>query len=120
MHHPLLDFDSFDQASGVLVHFTGGEDLTLFEVGESVNALRETLSPDADVILGASTEPEMNGRAQVILIFTGVGGRSISQNTASEGQPVISATVDVQASTASDDLDLPTFLRRRAAVAQRG
>ena len=120
MHHPLLDFYSFDQASGVLVHFTGGEDLTLFEVGESVNALRETLSPDADVILGATTEPEMNGRAQVILIFTGVGGRSVSQNTASEGQPVITATIDVQASTASDDLDLPTFLRRRAAVAQRG
>jgi len=121
MHHPLLNFDSFDQASGVLVHFTGGEDLTLFEVGESVTALRETLSPDADVILGASTDPEMNGRAQVILIFTGVGGRAVSQQVATEGQAVNTNAVDVKANAAaSDDLDLPTFLRRRAAVAQRG
>jgi cell division protein FtsZ len=121
MHHPLLDFDSFDQASGVLVHFTGGEDLTLFEVGESVSALREMLSPDADVILGASTDAEMNGRAQVILIFTGVGGRAVERNAAIVESRSNATTVDVKANQpVGDELDLPTFLRRRATMAQRG
>jgi cell division protein FtsZ len=119
MHHPLIEFDSYGQASGVLIHFTGGEDLTLFEVGEAVTKLRESLSPDADVILGASTEPAMNGRAQVILIFTGVGGRAVPQRAA---EIVEAHNTEKEAATAleSDDLDLPTFLRRRAAVVQRG
>jgi cell division protein FtsZ len=119
MHHHLIEFDSYGQASGVLIHFTGGEDLTLFEVGEAVTKLRESLSPDADVILGASTEPAMNGRAQVILIFTGVGGRAVPQRAA---EIVEAHNTEKEAATAleSDDLDLPTFLRRRAAVVQRG
>jgi cell division protein FtsZ len=119
MHHPLMEFDSFDQASGVLIHFTGGEDLTLFEVGEAVNKLRESLSPDADVILGASTEPAMNGRAQVILIFTGVGGRAVRQRSAAQVESK-SPEAAVLEPVEVDDLDLPTFLRRRAAVVQRG
>lgn len=119
MHHPLIEFDSFGQASGVLIHFTGGEDLTLFEVGEAVTKLRESLSPDADVILGASTEPAMNGRAQVILIFTGVGGRPVRQRISGQSEAHGPAEVMSEAVEA-DDLDLPTFLRRRAAVVQRG
>lgn len=112
LHHPLLEMDSIDTASGVLVHFTGGEDLTLFEVGDAVTNLRQSLSPDADVILGATTEKSMNGRAQAILIFTGVGGRPLSSATimeeASELEPVVVPTGENAA-----DLDLPTFLRRR-------
>ena len=119
MHHPLVEFDSYGQASGVLIHFTGGEDLTLFEVGEAVTKLRESLSPDADVILGASTEPAMNGRAQVILIFTGVGGRAVPQRSAEKADAQTIEKVPM-ATAASDDLDLPTFLRRRSAVVQRG
>ena len=77
MHHPLLEIDGLDSASGVLVHFTGGEDLTLYEIGEAVNELRNATTPDIDIILGATTDQEMTGRAQVILIFTGVGGSPV-------------------------------------------
>lgn len=112
MKHPLLEFDSFDQASGVLVHFTGGEDLTLFEIGEAVTGLREQLSPDADVILGATTEPEMSGRAQVILIFTGVGARPVD----TQKEDTVKVSVPASSNELPADLDLPTFLRRRASV----
>jgi cell division protein FtsZ len=114
LNHPLLEIDSFDQASGVLIHFTGGEDLTLFEIGEAVTGLRAQLAPEADVILGATTDSTMTGRAQVILIFTGVGGRPVN------AQLMQQATAPVQMAEVNpareENLDLPTFLRRRVEI----
>jgi cell division protein FtsZ len=112
MHHPLLEVDTLEYANGALVHFTGGEDLTLFEVSEAVDELRASLSPDTDIILGATTEPSMEGRTQVILIVTGVGGRPIAPAV---GRVPQTATL-AAAPAMEDDLDLPTFLRRRVTV----
>ncbi len=117
LHHPLLEIDSLDQAAGVLVHFTGGEDLTLFEVGEAVTRLHESLSPQADVILGATTEASMLGRAQVILIVTGLGGHAVQQ--AAAPQPVAAEAPAGSAPILDEaNLDLPTFLRRRVMIGQ--
>ncbi len=115
LHHPLLEIDSLDQAGGVLVHFTGGEDLTLYEIGEAVTELRKSLPPEADVILGASTEPTMLDRAQVILIVTGIGGRAIPAPSQLREADLVQAEA---APTALDvtDLDLPAFLRRRELI----
>jgi cell division protein FtsZ len=115
LHHPLLEMDSIDTASGVLVHFTGGEDLTLYEVGDAVTNLRQSLAPDADVILGATTEKSMNGRAQAILIFTGVGGRPV-KSIPDEAGVLEAAPVEQVVGQNLDDLDLPTFLRRRVST----
>jgi cell division protein FtsZ len=117
LHHPLLEMDSLDQAAGVLVHFTGGEDLTLFEVGEAVTRLRESLSPQADVILGATTEASMLGRAQVILIVTGLGGHPVQQAPAAQ---LVAAEAPAGSAPHLDEanLDLPTFLRRRVMIGQ--
>lgn len=114
LHHPLLEIDSLDQAGGLLVHFTGGEDLTLYEVGEAVTELRKSLPPDADVVLGASTEPTMLGRTQVILIVTGLGGRAI----AAPADAVSACAQPDEAAQPIDpsNLDLPAFLRRRELV----
>jgi len=117
LHHPLLQVDSLEQASGVLVHFTGGDDLTLFEVGDAVSQLHATMSDQSDVILGASTDPTMNGRAQAILIVTGIGGRPLP---AANSKAVESSGTEhgdeVEPDLSSTDLDLPTFLRRRLEV----
>ncbi len=112
LHHPLLGVDSLEFANGALVHFTGGEDLTLFEVSEAVDELRASLAPDTDIILGATTEASMEGRTQVILIVTGIGGHPMP--AAVDTLPR-SASI-AAAPAAEDDLDLPTFLRRRVAV----
>jgi cell division protein FtsZ len=120
LHHPLLELDHTELASGVLIHFTGGEDLTLFEVGEAVTNLRETLSPDAEVILGATTDPSMTSRAQAIIIFTGVGGRPMQ--TPARANALEIKYTDVEQTEVVDaveqDLDLPTFLRRRVEMGQ--
>lgn len=108
LHHPLLEVNSLELASGALVHFTGGDDLSLVEVGTAVEVLRESLPPEVDVILGVTPEPAMEGRVQVILVVTGIGGRPVQSFTAS--QPDV-FRID------SDDLDLPAFLRKRAVSA---
>lgn len=119
LHHPLVELDGIDTATGVLVHFTGGEDLTLHEVGEAVTNLRKSLSPDADVILGATTENAMNGRAQAIVIFTGVGGRAVSHSRKVSGVEEPEMAV-IPSAAETNDLDLPTFLRRRVSMGAGG
>lgn len=112
LNHPLLEIDSLEQASGVLVHYTGGDDLTLFEIGEAVSELRESLLPSTDLILGATTEEAMRGRTQVILVVTGIGGRPVhglskSQISSPPRQEKVPMQVD------ENDLDIPAFMRRR-------
>ncbi len=114
LHHPLLEMDSLELASGVLVHFTGGEDLTLFEVGEAVEKLRACLSPQAEIVLGATTDPSMTSRAQVILIVTGIGAQAV--DAIQPSQPDTQAATQPTRPARQDDLDLPTFLRRRTAI----
>ena len=120
LHHPLLELDHPEQAAGVLIHFTGGEDLTLFEVGEAVTKLRENLAPDAEVILGATTDTSMTARAQAILIFTGVGGRPMRAPVRAEALEVGEHVEEQPVNRVDDDLDLPTFLRRRVEMGQGG
>lgn len=115
VHHPLLEIESLAGASGVLVHFTGGEDLTLFEVSEAVDELRASAPPEAEVILGATSEPAMSGRVQVILIVTGVGGRPVNTLNSGSNEERYDPFFAVR-EVEETDLDLPTFLRRRAAI----
>ncbi len=68
---PLLDLKSVGGATGVLVHFTGGEDLALFEVSQAASEI-STAAPNAEVIFGATIDPAYAGRAQVILVVTGI------------------------------------------------
>jgi cell division protein FtsZ len=116
LHHPLLEVDSLDQASGVLVHFTGSDEMTLFEIGEAVNELREALSPKADVILGATTDQAMVGRSQVILIITGIGARPIRRMVKASTEILESSETGAHLENDLDELDLPTFLRKRLAI----
>ena len=115
--HPLLEIDSISQASGVLVHYTGGADLTLHEVGDAVEELRQSLPPECDLILGASTDEMMTGRAQVILIVTGIGGRPV-RVLGTEQSITTSVLPEEQHVLTPDNLDLPTFLRRRVSIGQ--
>jgi len=108
LHHPLLEVNSFGQANGALIHFTGGEDLGLVEVGAAVEDLRENMPPEADVVLGVTTEPAMHGRVQVILIVTGIGGQPVQEMSSTESVPAApSSEIEME------DLDIPAFMRRK-------
>jgi cell division protein FtsZ len=75
---PLLDIGAVGSASGILVHFTGGEDLSLHEVSQAAADIARA-APQAEIIFGATIDPLMNGRAQVILVATGLGSQPLSQ-----------------------------------------
>lgn len=68
---PLLDLKSVNGAAGALVHFTGGDDLSLYEVNQAASEI-SAAAPNAEVIFGATVDPVYTGRAQVILVVTGV------------------------------------------------
>ena len=52
--NPLLDEISLRGAKGVLINITGGADLTLFELDEAANRIREEVDPDANIIVGST------------------------------------------------------------------
>ncbi|MFM8320398.1 MAG: cell division protein FtsZ [Chloroflexota bacterium] len=73
LHHPLLDSVDLSRAAGVIANFTGGQDLTLFEVQDALTSLQARTGEDTEIIFGVITDDSMEGRAQVILMITGLG-----------------------------------------------
>jgi len=69
--HPLLDVD-YRGATGALIHITCGPDLKLEEFSAIGQLVTETLSPDAQVIIGARINKDFTGKVRVITIMTGV------------------------------------------------
>jgi cell division protein FtsZ len=71
LNHALLDVD-FTGATGVLLHITGGPDMTLGECNAVGTALTERVDPNATVIWGARLDPAFEGKIEAIAIFTGI------------------------------------------------
>ncbi|MDR5651990.1 cell division protein FtsZ [Ruixingdingia sedimenti] len=70
--NPLLDEISLHGARGVLINITGGYDLTLFELDEAANEIREKVDPNANIIVGSTLDTEMEGRIRVSVVATGI------------------------------------------------
>ena len=90
LNHALLDVD-FTGATGVLLHITGGPDMTLGECNMVGTALTEKVDANATVIWGARLDPAFEGKIEAIAIFTGIQspyllGRSQNQNQKSSGR----------------------------------
>lgn len=71
LHHRLLDVD-YRGATGVLLHLTGGGDMTLGEANQIGELLTEEVEPTANVIWGARLDASYEGRIEAIAIFTGI------------------------------------------------
>ena len=70
--NPLLDEISLNGAKGVLINITGGYDLTLFELDEAANIIREKVDPDANIIVGSTLDTTMEGAIRVSVVATGI------------------------------------------------
>jgi len=71
--NPLLDDVSMKGASGLLVSITGGSDLTLYEVDEAASRIRAEADPDANSIVGATYDAQLDGSIRVSVVATGIG-----------------------------------------------
>ncbi|SFR43354.1 cell division protein FtsZ [Yoonia tamlensis] len=70
--NPLLDEISLEGAKGVLINITGSHDLTLFELDEAANKIREKVDPEANIIVGSTLDTSMEGRMRVSVVATGI------------------------------------------------
>ncbi len=71
--NPLLDDVCMKGASGLLVSITGGNDLTLYEVDEAASRIREEADAEANIIVGATFDDQLDGSIRVSVVATGIG-----------------------------------------------
>ncbi len=71
--NPLLDDVSLQGARGILINITGGYDMTLYEVDEAANRIREEVDPEANIIFGSTFDDRLNGKLRVSVVATGIG-----------------------------------------------
>ncbi len=75
--NPLLDDVSMKGARGVLINVTGGPDMTLFEVDETANRIREEVDPDANIIFGSTYDQNLAGGMRVSVVATGIDAEAM-------------------------------------------
>mgnify|MGYP001028556000 CR=1 FL=1 len=138
LHHPLLETASLETAAGILVNFTTGDELTLYEVQEALTYLQEQSAHNAEIVLGVVNDERLEQRVQVILVVTGLGSPTLEetlnkvepskrtltkpQSPAPVSEPAqhayaladapVAERLAAPLSVSSRDLDLPAFLRR--------
>ncbi len=130
---PLLEEASIEGAKGVLVNITGGHDLTLDEVGEAMDLIHDAADPGANIIFGTVLDEKMQDEMKITVIATGFD--RAGEMAADKVQPLPTArqTPNTGANTrtpaspsntsgnqpgppsrGTDDLDVPTFIRKKA------
>ena len=75
INNPLIDDYTLKGAKGLLVNITGGKDLKLFEVDEAVNKVRSEVDTEAELIIGAITDENLDGTMRVSIVATALDGQ---------------------------------------------
>jgi cell division protein FtsZ len=81
LNNPLIDEYSLKGAKGLLINITGGKDLTLFEVDQTVQKVRAEVDPEAELIFGAIKDENMDGKMRVSIVATALDGHKPQTNT---------------------------------------
>jgi len=124
----LLDI-TIDGARGILFNVTGGPSLSLFEVNNAAAIIKETAHPDVNLIFGAVVDPDMGEEIRITVIATGfdskgmprrmLRSRKMEKAKSTKGdkqgqrEDAMSGAELQPASFNTEDLDIPTFLRKR-------
>ncbi len=123
---PLLEEATIEGAKGVLINITGGSDLTLYEVNEASSIIREAADENANIIFGAVIDETLRDEMKITVIATGFDKEiaDLGTTAASAGVPSSPPRYtrtpgdDLQRPTVNpgrpDDLDVPTFIRKKA------
>jgi cell division protein FtsZ len=104
---PLLDV-SIGGAKGVLFNVAGGTGLTLFEVNEAADVIRQAVDPSANIIFGVVQDPSMGDELRITLIATGFASKLGMAGVSREDE----FTELLKGLKSEEELDMPAFLRR--------
>jgi cell division protein FtsZ len=102
LRSPLIDTEIVG-ARGILLSIAGGEDLTLLEVNEAAEVVREAATEETNIIFGATIDERLSGQIWVTVIATGLGGRGSLSSPSPRGP--------LPPPDADDTLEPPSFLR---------
>jgi cell division protein FtsZ len=78
INNPLLEDMSLKGARGVLINITGGYDMTLFELDEAANHIRQEVDPDANIIVGSTFDESLDGVMRVSVVATGIEAEAVA------------------------------------------
>ena len=81
LNNPLIDEYSLKGAKGLLINITGGKDLTLFEVDQTVQKVRAEVDPEVELIFGAIKDDSMHGKMRVSIVATALDGYNTQSKT---------------------------------------
>ena len=98
--NPLLEDVSMQGAQGVLINMTGGDDMTLYEVDEAANRIREEVDPECNIIIGSTFDDALSGSMRVSVVATGI--EAGAQLKALDGGRVIDMTSEAPVEVAQD------------------
>ena len=104
---PLLDV-SINGSKAVLFNVVGGSSLTLFEVNEAADVIRQAVDPEANIIFGVAHDPDMDNDVRITLIATGFIAKLGLTGANQEDE----LTQLLRGIKTEDELDVPSFLRR--------
>jgi len=104
---PLLDV-SITGSKGVLFNITGDSSLTLMEVNEAAEVIKQAVDPEANIIFGVAHEPSGDKEVRITLVATGFISKT-GLPGASSDEELTQVLKDLQS---EDELDVPSFLRR--------
>jgi cell division protein FtsZ len=102
LRSPLIDTEIVG-ARGILLSIAGGDDLTLLEVNEAAEVVREAATEETNIIFGATIDERLAGQIWVTVIATGLGGRPGLSSPSPRGP--------AQLAEPEDTLEPPSFLR---------
>ena len=120
---PLLEL-SIAGAKGLLFNITGGTDISMFEVDEAAKIITESVDSDANIIFGATINENYNGELKITVVATGFDAESNQSFVEAKSQQpssspfgrksvIDSRVIPAAAKQEVDDLDVPTFLRKK-------
>ena len=105
---PLLDV-SAGGSKGVLFNVVGGSNLSLFEVNEAAEVIKQAVDPEANIIFGVAHDSSMDKEIKITLIATGFASKS---RLAGVGKDEELTEFLTSLKKSEDELDVPSFLRR--------
>ncbi|MCW6511111.1 cell division protein FtsZ [Lichenifustis flavocetrariae] len=105
--NPLLDEVSMKGARGLLISITGGNDLTLYEVDEAASRIRQEVDDDANIILGATFEPSLDGIVRVSVVATGIDQPLNNKDGSATESRIAEVASRLRAQTAARQVELP-------------
>ncbi len=114
---PLLE-TSIEGARGVIINITGGEDLGLHEVNTAAELVQRSVDPEANIIFGTVTDPNMGEDIQITVIATGFEkpearvASSVDSFVNKQWDKKINSIPTSTDNSNSGDLDIPAFLRK--------